>query len=124
MASSLALCKNLKTFLRVTGEGILTGLRCLLIYFALTAGVADTCTSQPGSFEKNLELADQVRRMAESKGVSSTQLCLAWEMAQSSVGASHGFSDHCLTACLSRASIPYLVQVALQVLRRPLAHCT
>ncbi|HEV7871960.1 MAG TPA: aldo/keto reductase [Modestobacter sp.] len=38
---------------------------------------------QGENFVKNLELVDRVRQIAESKGVSATQLALAWVMAQS-----------------------------------------
>jgi aryl-alcohol dehydrogenase-like predicted oxidoreductase len=38
---------------------------------------------QGENFAKNLELVDRVRQIAESKGVTATQLALAWVMAQS-----------------------------------------
>src|ERR1700710_2840277 len=38
---------------------------------------------QGENFAKNLELVDRVREIAESKGVTATQLALAWVMAQS-----------------------------------------
>jgi aryl-alcohol dehydrogenase-like predicted oxidoreductase len=38
---------------------------------------------QGEAFAKNLELVDRVREIAESKGVTATQLALAWVMAQS-----------------------------------------
>jgi aryl-alcohol dehydrogenase-like predicted oxidoreductase len=38
---------------------------------------------QGANFAKNLELVDRVREIAESKGVTATQLALAWVMAQS-----------------------------------------
>src|SRR3954454_22801114 len=33
---------------------------------------------QPGNFERNVELADEVRALAEAKGVTPPQLALAW----------------------------------------------
>jgi aryl-alcohol dehydrogenase-like predicted oxidoreductase len=41
---------------------------------------------QGENFQKNLELVDRVREIAESKGVTATQLALAWVMAQSDRG--------------------------------------
>jgi aryl-alcohol dehydrogenase-like predicted oxidoreductase len=38
---------------------------------------------QGEAFAQNLELVDRVRQIAESKGVTATQLALAWVMAQS-----------------------------------------
>jgi aryl-alcohol dehydrogenase-like predicted oxidoreductase len=38
---------------------------------------------QGEAFAKNLELVDRVREIAEAKGVTATQLALAWVMAQS-----------------------------------------
>jgi aryl-alcohol dehydrogenase-like predicted oxidoreductase len=38
---------------------------------------------QGEAFAKNLELVDRVRELAEGKGVTATQLALAWVMAQS-----------------------------------------
>ncbi|MCW2538014.1 MAG: oxydo-reductase, aldo/keto reductase family [Modestobacter sp.] len=38
---------------------------------------------QGEAFAKNLELVDRVRQLAEAKGVTATQLALAWVMAQS-----------------------------------------
>jgi aryl-alcohol dehydrogenase-like predicted oxidoreductase len=38
---------------------------------------------QGENFQKNLELVDRVREIAEGKGVTATQLALAWVMAQS-----------------------------------------
>src|SRR3954454_7700540 len=38
---------------------------------------------QGAAFAKNLELVDRVREIAEAKGVTATQLALAWVMAQS-----------------------------------------
>jgi aryl-alcohol dehydrogenase-like predicted oxidoreductase len=38
---------------------------------------------QGEAFSKNLELVDRVRQIAEGKGVTATQLALAWVMAQS-----------------------------------------
>jgi aryl-alcohol dehydrogenase-like predicted oxidoreductase len=38
---------------------------------------------QGEAFAENLELVDRVRRLAEAKGVTATQLALAWVMAQS-----------------------------------------
>ena len=38
---------------------------------------------QGENFRTNLELVDKVRELAESKGVTATQLALAWVMAQS-----------------------------------------
>jgi aryl-alcohol dehydrogenase-like predicted oxidoreductase len=38
---------------------------------------------QGAAFEQNLELVDRVRELAEGKGVTATQLALAWVMAQS-----------------------------------------
>jgi aryl-alcohol dehydrogenase-like predicted oxidoreductase len=38
---------------------------------------------QGENFRKNLELVDRVREIAEGKGVTATQLALAWVMAQS-----------------------------------------
>ena len=38
---------------------------------------------QGEAFAKNLELVDRVRELAEAKGVTATQLALAWVMAQS-----------------------------------------
>jgi aryl-alcohol dehydrogenase-like predicted oxidoreductase len=38
---------------------------------------------QGDNFVKNLELVDRVRQLAEGKGVTATQLALAWVMAQS-----------------------------------------
>jgi len=37
---------------------------------------------QPGNFEKNLVLVDKLQEIARSKGLTNTQLCLAWEMDQ------------------------------------------
>ncbi|KAL2916783.1 hypothetical protein HK105_203562 [Polyrhizophydium stewartii] len=37
---------------------------------------------QPGAFEKNLELVHEFERIAAAKGVTVSQLCLAWVMAQ------------------------------------------
>src|SRR4051794_14609928 len=37
---------------------------------------------QPGNFERNVELADEVRALAETKGVSPPQLALAWLLAR------------------------------------------
>ncbi|KAL2919374.1 hypothetical protein HK105_201018 [Polyrhizophydium stewartii] len=37
---------------------------------------------QPGAFEKNLELVRQFEQLAAAKGVTASQLCLAWVMAQ------------------------------------------
>jgi aryl-alcohol dehydrogenase-like predicted oxidoreductase len=41
---------------------------------------------QGEAFAKNLELVDRVREIAEEKGVTATQLALAWVMAQSGRG--------------------------------------
>jgi aryl-alcohol dehydrogenase-like predicted oxidoreductase len=41
---------------------------------------------QGENFVKNLELVDRVREIAEDKGVTATQLALAWVMAQSDRG--------------------------------------
>src|ERR1700712_5301997 len=41
---------------------------------------------QGENFAKNLELVDRVRELAEEKGVTATQLALAWVMAQSGRG--------------------------------------
>ncbi|SFL60386.1 aldo/keto reductase [Geodermatophilus ruber] len=41
---------------------------------------------QGENFAKNLELVDRVREIADEKGVSATQLALAWVMAQSDRG--------------------------------------
>ena len=41
---------------------------------------------QGENFRKNLELVDRVREIAEGKGVTPTQLALAWVMAQSDRG--------------------------------------
>jgi aryl-alcohol dehydrogenase-like predicted oxidoreductase len=38
---------------------------------------------QGENFARNLELVDRVRQIAEEKGVTATQLALAWVMAQS-----------------------------------------
>jgi aryl-alcohol dehydrogenase-like predicted oxidoreductase len=38
---------------------------------------------QGEAFAKNLELVDRVRELAEAKGITATQLALAWVMAQS-----------------------------------------
>jgi aryl-alcohol dehydrogenase-like predicted oxidoreductase len=38
---------------------------------------------QGAAFEQNLQLVDRVRELADGKGVSATQLALAWVMAQS-----------------------------------------
>ena len=38
---------------------------------------------QGEAFSQNLELVDRVRELAEGKGVTATQLALAWVMAQS-----------------------------------------
>ncbi|GAA4730573.1 aldo/keto reductase [Modestobacter marinus] len=38
---------------------------------------------QGAAFARNLELVDRVRELAEAKGVTATQLALAWVMAQS-----------------------------------------
>ena len=38
---------------------------------------------QGAAFAKNLELVDRVRQLAEAKGVTATQLALAWVMARS-----------------------------------------
>jgi aryl-alcohol dehydrogenase-like predicted oxidoreductase len=38
---------------------------------------------QGAAFEQNLQLVDRVRELAEGKGVTATQLALAWVMAQS-----------------------------------------
>lgn len=37
---------------------------------------------QPENFGKNLELVEKLQQIAKAKGVPSSQLCLAWEMAQ------------------------------------------
>ena len=37
---------------------------------------------QGGNFTRNLELVDRVREIADEKGVTATQLALAWVMAQ------------------------------------------
>jgi aryl-alcohol dehydrogenase-like predicted oxidoreductase len=37
---------------------------------------------QPGVFEKNLELVKQFEKLAAKKGVTPSQLCLAWVLAQ------------------------------------------
>ena len=37
---------------------------------------------QPGNFEKNVEAINELKRMAESKGATVTQLALAWLLAQ------------------------------------------
>ncbi|KAL2919988.1 hypothetical protein HK105_200054 [Polyrhizophydium stewartii] len=37
---------------------------------------------QPGAFEKNLELVREFEKIAAAKGVTVSQLCLAWVMAQ------------------------------------------
>ena len=41
---------------------------------------------QGEAFQQNLELVDRVRELADEKGVSATQLALAWVMAQSERG--------------------------------------
>ncbi|MET0765705.1 MAG: aldo/keto reductase [Blastococcus sp.] len=41
---------------------------------------------QGAAFEQNLRLVDRVREIAEEKGVTATQLALAWVMAQSGRG--------------------------------------
>ena len=48
---------------------------------------------QPGNFEKNLELVDKIESVAKRKGVTSAQLCLAWEIAQSEVSTGLSFRD-------------------------------
>lgn len=45
---------------------------------------------QPGNFEKNLQLVDKLQEIAKQKGLTPTQLCLAWEIAQSDVSAIDG----------------------------------
>ena len=37
---------------------------------------------QGENFEKNLELADKIKEIANKKNVTSSQLCLAWLLAQ------------------------------------------
>lgn len=43
---------------------------------------ANLPTSQPENFPKNLELVNKLTLLAEKKGISSTQLALAWNLAQ------------------------------------------
>jgi aryl-alcohol dehydrogenase-like predicted oxidoreductase len=43
---------------------------------------------QGENFARNLELVDRVREIADEKGVTATQLALAWVMAQSDRGGS------------------------------------
>ncbi|KAA8909188.1 NADP-dependent oxidoreductase domain-containing protein [Sphaerosporella brunnea] len=33
---------------------------------------------QPGNFEKNMRLVDEIEKVAEKKGITKAQLCLAW----------------------------------------------
>lgn len=42
---------------------------------------------QPGNFEKNLQLVDAVKEIADRKGVTASQLALAWIKHQSGRGA-------------------------------------
>jgi aryl-alcohol dehydrogenase-like predicted oxidoreductase len=37
---------------------------------------------QGENFKKNLELADKIKEIADKKGVTSSQLCLAWLLAK------------------------------------------
>jgi aryl-alcohol dehydrogenase-like predicted oxidoreductase len=40
---------------------------------------------QGENFGKNIELVDKIKEIAEKKGVTSAQLCLAWLLAQGTV---------------------------------------
>jgi aryl-alcohol dehydrogenase-like predicted oxidoreductase len=40
---------------------------------------------QGENFAKNIELVDKIKEIAEKKGVTSAQLCLAWLLAQGTV---------------------------------------
>lgn len=40
---------------------------------------------QKENFEKNLELCDKLKEIADKKGVTPSQLCLAWLLAQGKV---------------------------------------